>query len=51
MANGDLSLELAYFNVNLGRPYHTGEITALYLVRINKNEVPYTKPGQVFGYQ
>ena len=50
MANRDLGLELACFHVNSSRPNHTGEIAALDLVRVNKNEVPNAKSGEVLRY-
>ena len=51
VANRDLGLELARLNVDSGRPNHTGEIATLDFVRINKNEVPNTKSGEVLRHQ
>ena len=48
VANRDVGLELSRFNVDVGRSNHTGEIAALDLVRINKNEAPNAKSGKVF---
>ena len=51
MTNRDLGLEFPRFDVDSGRSNHPREIAALNLIRIDENQVPNAKSGEVFRHQ
>ena len=51
VADCDLGLELADFDVDSSRANHAREVAFVDLFRIDQNKVANAKSRQVFGYQ